>query len=153
MRKIYSGTAKCPNTSKNLHYKIAYTSKAFCGLQSSEHNCNLLLVPSGHVRCTITGFSFGGIFCSPRVPLRYRVLKKTPLDCIGDFFPLQWLPKMDYLSHQFCVVNPRLFVLGWLSALHIVFLGRILFKMIPGSSYLEVLLIQEKTYATLLRYH
>lgn len=134
MRKIYSSTVKCPKTSKTSHYKTAYTSKAFCSLESGEHNAIWRQFPLDMSGAPSRAFPLVGLAPPPtRVPPYRRFLNKAPLTVsVIFFFPFQWLLKVESLSHQFLVVNPRLFVLEWLSALHVVFRGRIPFKMIPN---------------------
>lgn len=95
-------------------------------------------------------FPLVGLF----VPLEFLLArdswKNASLVALVIFFSPSSGPLKLTLSYQFCIVNPT--VLGWFSALYIVLLGRIPFKMIPGSSHWEVLQIQEKTYTTLLHY-
>lgn len=97
MRKSYSRAAKCPNTSRNQHYKIAYISKAFCNLQNGEHSCNLSLAPSGHIRFTIAGFFLMGIFS--KVSPCWKLLNKAPLTTLL-ICPLQQLLKLIILNNS-----------------------------------------------------
>lgn len=129
MRKSYSRTAKCPNTSRNQHYKVAYISKAFCNLQNGEHSRNLSLAPSGHNRFTIAVFFLVGIFSSKVSPC-WKLLNKAPLTTLL-ILPLQQQLKL-------IILTPGPFVLDQLSSLYVVLLGRIPFKMIPGSFHLEM---------------